>query len=483
MAQQEAAHKKEMEMFDKAPFTFKTYTALVKEQEAVKVNFEEPLRDEFRAQLKIMQDAAQTELTNVKKQYEYWLKEKETALEAFAEKFNVYRGKKTEQLKMCEAEIIKMYEYMVKTDDILDGVERGVYKVERYQGKHGRSTTGHAAAAATLNATMVATAQGTRRSLGQGVPDAAGLLAAVENPEDEHAIAGGKGRVLFPKGLRPKNPLKSSSDDMKLAKKIVEKYTQRKEKLDETKALHAKKTGTFATQLLDTTAGAAGNNNNDEDVDPYVEQHLRQLLGRIGAPVPPAKETSVDRPVSPDSGVTFGPTNAAGLQRPRPTTGDGAGAGGRPRLSVNVAGTDGSGREDRRVTNLKRVTSREALAAAMRAGAVVEAALGGGADTLSSVGSGSRRRGPSPPSSPSRSSFSPGRYKQSMFGSVLSVHSGEGGESEEVRGLRAEITELKNQIKVDQQLIAGISSNEMMQYIMKLEVSGRSRSRSTLLVF
>jgi hypothetical protein len=59
-----------------------------------------------------------------------------------------------------------------------------------------------------------------------------------------------------------------------------------------------------------------------------------------------------------------------------------------------------------------------------------------------------------------------------MFGSVLSVHSGEGGESEEVRGLRAEITELKNQIKVDQQLIAGISSNEMMQYIMKLEVSG-----------
>ena len=255
MAQHDAAHKRTMELFDKAPATFKNYSTLLKQQQEAKQTFEEPLREEFRVQLKIMQDAAHNELTNVKKQYEYWLKEKETMLEGFVDQFNAYRTKTKEQLKMCETEIIKMYEYMVKTDDILDGVERGVYKVERYQGKHGRSTTGHAAAAATLNATMVATAQGTRRSLGQGVPDAAGLLAAVENPEDEHAIAGGKGRVLFPKGLRPKNPLKSSSDDMKLAKKIVEKYTQRKEKLDETKALHAKKTGTFATQLLDTRQG------------------------------------------------------------------------------------------------------------------------------------------------------------------------------------------------------------------------------------
>ena len=131
MAAQEVAHKKAMELFDKAPSTFKTYTAMVKEQDAVKVNFEEPLRDEFRAQLKLMKDTAQTELINVKRQYDYWLKEKETALEAFAEKFNVYRSKKTEQLKLCEAEIIKMYEYMVTTDEILDGVERGVYKVER----------------------------------------------------------------------------------------------------------------------------------------------------------------------------------------------------------------------------------------------------------------------------------------------------------------------------------------------------------------
>ena len=61
-----------------------------------------------------------------------------------------------EQLKMCEQEIIKMYEYTTTTDEILDNVEKGVYKVERYQGKHGKSTTGHAATAATLNATAAA---------------------------------------------------------------------------------------------------------------------------------------------------------------------------------------------------------------------------------------------------------------------------------------------------------------------------------------
>ena len=57
---------------------------------------------------------------------------------------------------MCEQEIIKMYEYTCTTDEILDNVEKGVYKVERYQGKHGKSTTGHAATAATLNATAAA---------------------------------------------------------------------------------------------------------------------------------------------------------------------------------------------------------------------------------------------------------------------------------------------------------------------------------------
>ena len=107
--------------------------------------------------------------------------------------------------------------------------------------------------------------------------------------EEEYPIAGGKGRVLFPKGLRPKNPLKSgSSDEMKLAKKIVEKYSQRKDKLEETKKWVAKKTSLFATNLLDTAGIVAGlRNNNEEDVDPYVEQHLRQLLGRIGGPQPP----------------------------------------------------------------------------------------------------------------------------------------------------------------------------------------------------
>ena len=89
-----------MEVFDKAPATFKNYTNLVKSQELTKQNYEGPLREEFRAQLKLMQDAASSELTNVKKQYEYWLKEKETAMETFTEKFNAYRTKKSEYISL-----------------------------------------------------------------------------------------------------------------------------------------------------------------------------------------------------------------------------------------------------------------------------------------------------------------------------------------------------------------------------------------------
>jgi len=41
--------------------------------------------------------------------------------------------------------------------------------------------------------------------------------------------------------------------------------------------------------------------------------------------------------------------------------------------------------------------------------------------------------------------------------------------AEEVRQMRLEMSELRQQIKVDQQLIAGISSNQLMQYISQLE--------------
>ena len=97
---------------------------------------------------------------------------------------------------------------------------------------------------------------------------------------------------------------------MKLAKKIVEKYSQRKDKLEDTKKWVAKKTSMFATNLLDTAGMVTGlGNNNDEDVDPYVEQHLRQLLGRIGGPQPPVVPRENAIPPGPGSPGYYYPHN------------------------------------------------------------------------------------------------------------------------------------------------------------------------------
>ena len=106
-------------------------------------------------------------------------------------------------------------------------------------------------------------------------------------------------------------------------------------------------------------------------------------------------------------------------------------------------------------------------------------------ETTRSVGSaGSRSRSRSRSPIGERGSTSPGRFKQSFSpgrsgkgsGSVHSL-----GEDylapEEVRQMRLEMSDLKAQIRVDQQLIAGISSNEMVQYIMQLEAQNADLHR------
>ena len=107
--------------------------------------------------------------------------------------------------------------------------------------------------------------------------------------------------------------------------------------------------------------------------------------------------------------------------------------------------------------------------------------------SVDSIGSPGRGR------SPGKGSTSPGRFKQSFSpgrngkgggrvsgGSVHSTGDRDDHDHlgpEEVRQMKAEMSELKAQIKVDQQLIAGISSNEMVQYIIQLEAQNAELHR------
>jgi hypothetical protein len=53
------------------------------------------------------------------------LNEKDKALSVFVDSFNVYRTKKSEQLRMAEREIVRLYDYTEQIENILDNVEKG----------------------------------------------------------------------------------------------------------------------------------------------------------------------------------------------------------------------------------------------------------------------------------------------------------------------------------------------------------------------
>jgi thioester reductase-like protein len=131
--------KKQLDIYQNAPNTFKLYSQLMKQKSQERENYEAPLRKEFQEHLATLEITQSNELKGQKKQYEFFLNEKDQCLGEVSDKFNQYRTKKTEQLRLCEQEIIKLFEYTEKIDVILDNVEMGVYKVEQKQGKFGRT--------------------------------------------------------------------------------------------------------------------------------------------------------------------------------------------------------------------------------------------------------------------------------------------------------------------------------------------------------
>jgi hypothetical protein len=95
------------------PESFKVYANLIKKASETKHNFELPLKKQFDKHISQLEQTRVLELDKTKKQYEHWLLEKDKALGEFVEKFNSYRTKKTEQLRMVEKEIVILYEYTV----------------------------------------------------------------------------------------------------------------------------------------------------------------------------------------------------------------------------------------------------------------------------------------------------------------------------------------------------------------------------------
>jgi hypothetical protein len=231
------------------PETFRTYSTLLRKTDTAKEKFDAPLRKEFESHLKNLDESRVAELDNIKKQYEYWLKERDVTLTQFVEKFNTYREKKTEHLRQCEKEIVHLYEYTSQIEELLDGVEKGKYVVQAKQGLHGRSTTG---------ATRSASASNSR-------PASAGIAGMTQTAEEEEYTGG----VVIPKHKKPTNPLAIvGNTDLDLTKRIVNKHKERQAKLERVKEEAFHKSLHHASLSGTVTA----------DVDPVLQNQIRGLL-------------------------------------------------------------------------------------------------------------------------------------------------------------------------------------------------------------
>jgi Kinesin motor domain len=248
--------KKRMALLQDAPNTFKSYTQMMKLKTAEKADYEEPLRREFQVQMAAAAALQEAELTGLKKQYDYFLKEKDKMLSDFAEKFTEYRSKKMEQLRLCEQEIIRLFVYSEAVDSILNNVEKGAYRVELTSGS----------SPPTLISGM-RTAAGSVSTYGRSFGS---------NHEDNQLETRCPSwEIVFPKGLRPLNLfLQGGNNEMKLAKKIVERHLQRKEKLGQTQG----PSGNEHTTLGRNVSSVNSTQNDSVELDPQVEQRLRDLL-------------------------------------------------------------------------------------------------------------------------------------------------------------------------------------------------------------
>ena len=116
---------------------------------ATRNNFNKQFKDsnaaakiERDSQMRKISDASRAELRTLKLQYEHWLAAKNDQIKVFADQFNQFRIDKSNQLQACEMEVVRLYDHVHKLENILTGIEQGEYNVTQKQGLNGRSTTG-----------------------------------------------------------------------------------------------------------------------------------------------------------------------------------------------------------------------------------------------------------------------------------------------------------------------------------------------------
>lgn len=237
LSNNQALLKEHHNMLQAVPANLKAYTKSVAENIRFKEAVEEEVRQKFAVQMREHVASRETELANLKAQYEMFLREKDVAMSDFYEKFLAFRTKKKSQTKALEHEIVLLYEYAHRVEDILKNAANGLYGV--------RQTNGEAPATGLFNRTDGSGGNTTR-------------------------LAG----LVLPKGLRPVNPLDNitakdgtTPEPLALTKQIVAKHQETLKRLHDMKEDAFQKTMGLSSKLIGTAP-----------LDPLLERKIQSLF-------------------------------------------------------------------------------------------------------------------------------------------------------------------------------------------------------------
>lgn len=196
--------KKAQDTLAQVPQALMEYTTISAKTGKEKKDFETPLRAQFEAQIKAMDRSRLEQLADIRSQYNFWLEEKDKALISFVEQFNGYRKKKTEQLRMAECEIVKLFEYNVQVEGVFENAQKGKYEVrQRIGGVEVKRQTTYGDKRAVMN---------------------------VNAGDAEKVFAG----IVIPRDSLPINPMEQGSS-LVLTRKIVGRYKEREDRLKKMK--------------------------------------------------------------------------------------------------------------------------------------------------------------------------------------------------------------------------------------------------------
>ena len=297
---------------DKIPTALTEYTKLFAKAEKERTDLEAPLKADFDAQLKEIENSRQAELAHIKSQFDFWLEEKDKALSGFVDNFNAYRAKKSEQLRMAEREIVHLYEYYAELDRVLEDARRGKFYVRP-------------------------------KEILYAAPPHAETHAKPVSGEMEGVHEGAvKGSLVIPKADLPQNPFKSfGPSTLGLTRKIVEKHKEREMRLKHMKTDAIRKSIHYAAESakhMGADAQLEGNVRNflvtfEKDAGAVVDPHGGGIVFTtqgaqrpITADARLVKKLPNGAPKQPEQ-LPARPTSSTGKNKPR-GAGGGSGSGG-----------------------------------------------------------------------------------------------------------------------------------------------------------